>query len=65
VPLAYEQLPPPAPTDLGGSDIAASSEWFGDGHQSYRQILMRRELAELIVAAGPKDFKMVRPTREV
>jgi len=38
--------------------IAASPEWFGDGHKAFRQIIVRRSLAELIVAASPRDFRV-------
>jgi hypothetical protein len=51
------QITPP----LGEVDVAASPEWFGDGMQSFRQILMRRELAELLVAAGAKDVMLQQP----
>ncbi len=59
MPLAFGMLPPLRilPT-LGNVDIAASPEWFGDGWSAYRQILMRRELAEFIAAASPRDFKV-------
>jgi hypothetical protein len=43
---------------LGDFDVAASPEWFGDGWNSYRQILVRRELAELLAGASPRDFKV-------
>ena len=43
---------------LGEVDIAASPEWFGDGWNAFRQILMRRALAASIVAAGPQDFEV-------
>lgn len=33
---------------LGDADIAASPEWFGDGWNAFREILVRRELAEFI-----------------
>jgi hypothetical protein len=59
MPLPYGLLPPLVPVpDLKGVDIAASPEWFGAGCQSFRQILLRRELAELISAASPRDFKV-------
>lgn len=59
MPLAFGTLPqlritPP----LSEVDIAASPEWFGDGWNSYRQILVRRELAELLAGASPKDFRI-------
>jgi hypothetical protein len=61
MPLAFGTLPPlKIQPPLSDVDIAASPEWFGDGWSAYRQILVRRELAEFIAAASPKDFK-VRP----
>ena len=41
---------------LGDVDVAASPEWFGDGWQAFRQVLLRRPLAEMIAAASPRDF---------
>jgi len=59
VPLVCGMLPPLRITPtLGDVDIAASPEWFGAGCQAFRQILLRRELAELIVTASPRDFKI-------
>ena len=47
------------PPDSGdGVDIMASPEWFGDGWRASRQILVRRELAEEIAAASPRDFRV-------
>ena len=57
LPLMHGLLPPiDIPPALQDADIAASPEWFGDGLQASRQILVRRELAELIAAASPRDF---------
>jgi len=62
MPLDYDHLPPPQPTqEIDRHDIAASPEWFGSGCQSFREILVRRELAELIVEDSPKDFRLVEP----
>lgn len=59
MPLAFGTLPPLRITPpLGDVDIAASPEWFGDGWKAFRQVLVRRELAELIAAASPKDFRV-------
>lgn len=53
---------PSAPTsgwDFDGDPaVIASPEWFGDGKQSFRQILWRRDLAQLLLNAGPRDFKI-------
>lgn len=57
MPLDFGLLPPlRIRPPLGNVDIAASPEWFGDGWRAFRQVLMRRPLAELIAAASPRDF---------
>jgi hypothetical protein len=38
--------------------VAASPEWFGDGAQAFRQLVVRRSLAEALVAASPRDFSI-------
>lgn len=59
MPLVFGFLPPLRITPaLGNADVAASPEWFGDGWKAFRQILVRRELAELIATASPRDFKI-------
>ena len=47
--------------ELDDVDVAASPEWFGDGGSSFRELLMRRELAELLVHASPRDFRIIEP----
>ena len=59
MPLSFGTLPPlriDAPLDK--SDVAASPEWFGDGWNSYRQVLVRRELAQLLATASPRDSRI-------
>ena len=59
MPLAFGTLPPLRITPpLRDEAVAASPEWFGDGHKAFRQILVRRELAERIAQASPRDFKV-------
>ena len=59
LPLPSEDLPPlRVPPFSHDVDIAASPEWFGDGWKAFRQILVRRELAELIAMASPRDFRV-------
>lgn len=59
MPLTFGILPRLRITPaLGGVDIAASPEWFGDGWKAFRQILVRRELAELLAVSSPRDFKV-------
>ncbi len=58
MPLVLEMLPPfritpPLPDDVA---IAASPEWFGSGYSAYREVIMKRELAEFLVEASPRDF---------
>jgi hypothetical protein len=59
MPLTWGGLPP-LRFDQAWShvDVIASPEWFGAGCQSFRQILVRRDLAELIAAASPRDFRV-------
>jgi len=60
MPVPTSELPPlEVRAALGGVDAASSPEWFGAGHQSYRKILFRRELAELLAEVSPKDFKVL------
>jgi len=61
-PLTLEVLPPLVPVaEFEGRDVVASPEWFGDGRSAFRQILVRRELAAIIVPASPRDFEVVEP----
>lgn len=57
MPLPFGMLPP-LRISLPSADIVASPEWFGDGWKAFRQVLVRRELAELIAGASPRDFKV-------
>lgn len=59
MPLTFEQLPVSSEVLSSPLDAIASPEWFGDGWQAFREILFRRELAELIAEASPRDFKVV------
>jgi hypothetical protein len=60
LPLPMNERPAPV-EDFAGVEVdaVASPEWFGDGCQSSRDLLVRRELAEFLVAASPKDFKLL------
>ena len=59
LPVGMDVLPWPLGTALAGEQpVVASPEWFGAGKQSFRQILWRRDLADFLVAACPKDFKV-------
>lgn len=58
-PLLSEEMPPYRYATIGDdTHVAASPEWFGDGHQAFRQIVVRRGVADMIVAAGPRDFRI-------
>jgi len=61
MPLVVGMLPPLRADmeDLDAHDVAASPEWFGDGWKAFRQIIMRRELAERLARASPRDFKVL------
>jgi hypothetical protein len=58
-PLEFPELPFP---ELGYPEpenpILASPEWFGSGRLAFRQIVVRRDLAELLASASPRDFKI-------
>lgn len=59
MPLGMQELPRPGKDVLDlGQEIIASPEWFGDGARSFRQILVRRDLANHLVTAGAKDFRI-------
>jgi hypothetical protein len=58
-PLTNDALPPLLNVPgLDEVDAAASPEWFGDGWNAFRQIVVRRELAEMVVEASPRDFRV-------
>lgn len=64
MPLAFGLMPPELPPlrpdeEWDRFDVVASPEWFGAGKRSFRQVLVRRRLGELIATSSPKDFKMV------
>ncbi len=57
MPMGWGSLPPVLdPSVVNGYDIVAGPEWFGDGWSASRRILVRRELAELLRDASPRDF---------
>lgn len=59
MPMAFDVLPRlQVHPGLGDIDVAASPEWFGDGWLAFRQVLLRRELAELIASHSPGDFRV-------
>lgn len=58
-PVPFESLPVlRAPSSLENFDVVASPEWFGAGLNAYREIVMRRELAEALAEASPRDFRV-------
>jgi hypothetical protein len=59
MPLTFARLLPIIMSpEWAQHDVIASPEWFGAGHQTFCQILMRRELAELIAVSSSEDFKI-------
>lgn len=59
MPLTGELLPELKWTPDGQSPpVVASPEWFGDGLNAFRQLLFRRDVAEAIAKASPKDFRV-------
>jgi hypothetical protein len=58
-PLTDEVLPPVLDVPrLEEVDVGASPEWFGDGWNAFRQIVVRRELAQIVVEASPREFRI-------
>lgn len=56
MPLAFGMLPSlRISRSWADADVAASPEWFGDRMQLFRQVLVRRELAEMLAAASSRD----------
>jgi hypothetical protein len=53
--------------DLSWGPVAASPEWFGDGLNSYRQILVRSDFGEFLGGASTRDFRMlsIDPVRDL
>jgi hypothetical protein len=63
LPSSRETLPPLLDVpEFEGFELVASPEWFGDGCNAFRQVLVRRSLAEAIVSASPRDFRIVEPS---
>jgi hypothetical protein len=58
-PLGPDRQPPvQVQAEWQQYDVVASPEWFGDGWKTFRRVLFRRQLAELLVEASPKDFTL-------
>jgi hypothetical protein len=58
-PLLSEEMPPYRHATFDQRfDVAASPEWFGDGMKAFRPIVVRRALAEFVVTASPRDFRI-------
>jgi len=59
LPVGMDVLPmPPTEVVVEEPPVIASPERFGAGKQSFRQILWRRDVAEFLAAASPKDFQI-------
>ncbi|MFC4139469.1 hypothetical protein ACYEXT_00565 [Microbacterium sp. MAH-37] len=59
MPLSADLLPPVRVREgLRDVAIAASPEWFGDGGVAYREVLVRRDLAEFLHETSPRDFDL-------
>lgn len=57
LPILWDRLPPMTAA-LGDLPVAASPEYFGDGLVAFRQMLVRRDVACVLVASSPRDFKL-------
>ena len=60
LPVGMDSLPLPGPSVFSGNPpVVASSEWFGAGKRSFRQILWRSDLADFLLSSSPRDFHRV------
>jgi hypothetical protein len=58
-PIPREFLPVvKRPEALDQFDVAASPEWFGAGRKAFRLVVLRRQLAEALQAASPRDVRV-------
>jgi hypothetical protein len=58
LPVGMDVLPsPPSALIAGEPAVIVSKEWFGDGKQSFRKFLWRRDVAEFLVESSPRDFR--------
>jgi hypothetical protein len=58
-PCSVDEVPPLTPQSAWSEfAVIASPEVFGDGWSVFRHFLYRRDLAELIASASPRDFEV-------
>jgi hypothetical protein len=58
-PLAWDEMPLVAIELPDSIQVTASPDWFGDGARSYRRLVFRRGLAEMIAEASARDFSII------
>jgi hypothetical protein len=58
---------PVSPSDISGlkeevrlleHPVIASPQWFGGGYAAFRQVLFKRDLAQYLASASPRDFSI-------
>jgi len=59
LPVMVGDVPVQASALSTSSDVIASPESFGDGLMSFRHLLFRRPLAELLVAKNPRSWSLL------
>lgn len=62
MPILEAEAPIQVDSLVTDSDLIASPEVFGDGLQSFRHLLFRRVLGELLVSASPRSWDLVEVT---
>ena len=59
LPVSEDEAPIGAMAVQSSADVIASPEVFGDGWKSFRHVLFRRGLGEVLVRASPPQWSIV------
>jgi len=59
LPVGEDEVPVLAESLDSDFDVIASHEYFGSGQSSFRHLLFRRALGEVLVAASPRNWDLV------
>jgi hypothetical protein len=57
LPISRGEVPIDQAMLSGGGPVLGSKEFSGDGHQSFRHLVFRRDLADILVVAYPKVWR--------
>jgi len=59
LPIGEQDAPVKAASVMSANDLIASPEVFGSGLSSFRHLLFRRPLGEILVSASPRNWDLV------